>query len=84
MNKLYKNLVGFLGFRTTVTPSKRRGRPAGSGKRASPKLLKYVQLPTGHLVRMSKGRPAKGAVVVLKTEADAVAHNASLAPTVAA
>jgi hypothetical protein len=81
MNKIYKNIASFLGFTSsTPTPSaKRRGRPVGSGKTSTPKTFKYVQQPSGQLVRLGKGRPAKGITVVLKTEAEAAAHNALIA-----
>jgi len=84
MNRLYKNLVSFLGFRNSIPTPKRRGRPAGSGNRSTPRLVKFVQLPNGQLVRKGKGRPSKSTIVVQKTEADAAAHNASLVTIAAA
>ena len=85
---IFKSFVSLFSARTstpTVAPStKRRGRPVGSGKRGAPKQLKYIQLPSGQLVRMGKGRPPKGATVVLKTAAEAATHNAGLTTTVAA
>ena len=84
---LYRSLVSLFSSSnsTPTATSKKRGRPVGSGKRTAPKQFKYLQAPTGQLTRLGKGRPPKGAVVVLKTEAEAAAHNAGLgSATVAA